>query len=220
MSDNDACKGCKHSRLDHGGGNGGGNWLSYRPEIGYRPAPTPCRVCMCTHFRTWPGKKVHDLRLIREERKKRYSSSMDQLSIVEGELKMAKVLDLGAGKALKVRGVLALLDAAPQAEYQFAPDCTFEVYNPIKVSSDEEGEDVIGHANVHTDGKRLLADMFITRECPQRLDIENKKNLFPVTSFELLETEGDVFRRLLVRHVYLSSVSPDERLPAIGTVVL
>lgn len=145
---------------------------------------------------------------------------MDQLSIVEGELKMAKVLDLGAGKALKVRGVLALIDAAPQAEYQFASDCTFEVYNPIKVTSDEEGEDVIGHANVYTDGKRLLADMFITRECPQRLDIENKKNLFPVTSFELIETEGDVFQRLLVRHVYLSSVNPDERLPAIGEVVL
>jgi hypothetical protein len=145
---------------------------------------------------------------------------MDQLSIVDGELKMAQVLDLGAGKALKVRGILAFLEAAPEAEYQFAPDCKFEVYNPIKVTSDEEGEDVIGHANVYTDGKRLLADMFITRECPQRLDIENKKNLFPVTSFELLETEGDVFKRLLVRHVYLSSVNPDERLPAIGEVVL
>lgn len=151
---------------------------------------------------------------------------MEQLTIVEGELKMARVLDLSAVESYKAKVVLAYLEPEEGAEIQFDPACVFEVYNPVKVATDEMGEDVIGHANVYTDGKRLLADLFLTRDCPQRLDIETgAKKLYPVTSFELLASCGGadgptIATKLQVILIYLSDYAPDTKIGAVGEPVL
>lgn len=150
---------------------------------------------------------------------------MEQLAIVDNELKMATVLDLSKADSYKAKVVLAHLEPEPGAEIVFDPNCVFEAYNPVKITTDENGDDVIGHAHVYTDGKRLLADLFIVSDCPQRLDIETGKKLYPVTSFELLESHGGntgptIASRVSVRLIFLSDYAPDTRIGAVGEPVL
>lgn len=113
----------------------------------------------------------------------------ERLEIVDNELRMATVVNLSENSTLKLPAVLAEIDPNEDSEIRFMPGCEFQVYNPVQIFSSDSYE-VIGNAVVHTDGKRLLADLFIRRDCPQRLDLEAKVRKFWCASgFEIIEAE-------------------------------
>lgn len=147
-----------------------------------------------------------------------------ELAIVDNELKMAQVFDLSKLTSLSVKAVLALTDNVPDSDVKFSLDCTFMVYNPVRVVADEDGDDVIGHAVVYAEKNRLMADLFIVRDCPQRLDIEARsKKFYAVPQFEIMEGEGDsplTIRKCFCHFIKVQEEMVDDRIPPIGEPVL
>lgn len=148
----------------------------------------------------------------------------ERLEIVDNELRMATVVNLSENSTLKLPAVLAEIDPNEDSEIRFQPGCEFQVYNPIRVLADGSLDDVIGHAVVHTNGKRLLADLFIRRDCPQRLDLEAKvRKFWCATGFEIIEAEvrDEV---TFVTKCLVHTITLQERqianLPALGEPIL
>ncbi len=78
------------------------------------------------------------------------------------------VLDLEAVEVFECHGALVYREPFEEAKIL--------VINPVPVLG--EGGDRIGFATVDVDNKHLDTKVFITKECPERLDIENGEPYF------------------------------------------
>jgi hypothetical protein len=72
---------------------------------------------------------------------------------------------------------------------------------------------VIGHANVYQCEKQILADLYLIRDCPERLDIETKtRKLYANFGYRL-----DPF---VIVHIFLTPVQPPWDPPPLGEPIL
>lgn len=90
------------------------------------------------------------------------------------------VLDLSTIRTFKLKNVvLAYKDCV--AFDHLGPEAKWVLDNPVRVVDDGVTPRELGNATVRDEGGRLVADLFLDRECPQRLDIEAKtRKLYPI----------------------------------------
>jgi hypothetical protein len=98
-------------------------------------------------------------------------------------LPTGRELDLSKVQTYKVRVLLLDFNNLPD---HIQPGLNYVVNNPVPVlgyqSNDRDRE--IGSATVIIEKDRILADLFIQMDCPERLDIEQKQfRLWPNTWF-------------------------------------
>lgn len=135
-----------------------------------------------------------------------------------------KVYDLTETETFKVSGTVAYIEVHDGTDEPFSKSAEVSFINPVPVLSDDRQATIIGYATLRLDGieglgKRLEAQVFLSRECPERLDIEAGTPIYPHPLFDVQEGERLEDGRLLVRkakllHIVLAGRLPDD--PAIS----
>lgn len=136
-----------------------------------------------------------------------------------------RLLNLVESDTLAVPALLVILDKDPgPAWFAFADDAEIRVEGPVPVKS-SDFETLLGYAHVYQDGKRLLATLFIRKDCPERLDIEQRR-LYPNPAFsaevwDCERKEGGGVTKATLREIALTPDGLlDERIPPIGAPLL
>lgn len=126
-------------------------------------------------------------------------------------VKLGRVFDLSEVETYHCQAVLAFRD-------QFTPGIDFLASNPVPVLSSDGTR--LGYAHIHQDTTRALAQIFLRRDCPERLDIENGRSLWPQAVFKLMPS-GDIRVLRIAGFVAEDAVDlVDARLPPISTTIL
>lgn len=140
-------------------------------------------------------------------------------AVEQMELDVGRVLDLSTVQTCKFPVVLAYRDFTYQGNRWFDDGTQFLAANPIQVVS-SDGTRNIGYAVVTQDERRCLARVFLRRDCPERLDIENGTPIWPVASFRLL-AEYPEQRMVQILRISLSNARPiDDRITPCGKPIL
>lgn len=126
-----------------------------------------------------------------------------------GSPAIEKVLDLQEVSTFSVRGILAYGDTV-------GGDYPLTVLNPVPVFSASGLP--IGHASVFTDGRRLVADFFIDRASPERLDIEMQLRQWFPDATVLVPVDDKAAARII--SITLRGTTDDARLNPLGWPVL
>lgn len=146
---------------------------------------------------------------------------------LEASPAISKVIDLNESETFKVSTVLALLDRKTGFLPNMVDDPAFEVTNPVPVYS-YPAPKPIGFAMVthDADRKRIIADLFLSKSCPERLDIETRsRKLWSYGCYRVMEYrvvgDQELRSKFSILRVLIDDSQPDdERLPALGEAVL
>jgi hypothetical protein len=126
-----------------------------------------------------------------------------------------KVYDLSEAETFKLSGTVAYIED-DTTDTPFSKQAEIEFVNPVPVVRDDLDQTVIGYAMLTFGGfaalgRRLESQVFMSRETPERLDVEAGKLLYPHALFTILEADFLEDGRQLVKKAKLVNIAVSER---------
>lgn len=140
----------------------------------------------------------------------------DQIEKSDEFIPEVRVFDLSGLRSYSVRALVA--NSVLELSGLHSDYCRLECNNPVPVVS---GKRNVGYATVFTDdGQRIVADVYLHRDCPERLDLENGERKLVVKP----GTGADLVREGLVLTIYrldlLEVQNPGPKDAVLGEPVL
>lgn len=118
----------------------------------------------------------------------------EKLDDISGPTAVDRVIDETNARTFDMLGVeVLILDNQTDGDNEIFEGCEVLFENPVPIfrsgPSRESFDLAIGTASLYLEGKRVMADMFLAYDTPERLSIEAGEKLYPAVEGSRLELD-------------------------------
>ena len=142
----------------------------------------------------------------------------DEIGDVSGPIEIERVIDEENGRTFDRLAVeILILDGKKDGQGEkFCSECNVTFETPIPVTRQGYEAEVIGWAHPFLDGNRLMADIFIRYDSPERLLIESGEKIYPSATGIIVDKVGSTVHSFDLKGVALHlSPNSDSRIGAV-----